>query len=116
MGAGLAIRFAHLGLPFTVTKYGGSMLWALMIYWIVSTLLPRWRPSVAGFAAGILATAIEIFKLYRSPAMDAFRLTLPGALLLGRIFSIEDIAAYWVVICGGVLLDRVFRHTLAVQS
>ena len=43
VAAGLAIRFAPLGLPSFVTKYGGSTLWALMIYWIVSTLLPRWR-------------------------------------------------------------------------
>jgi len=41
--AGLAIRFAHLELPLCVVKYGGSMLWALMIYWIVSSLLPLWR-------------------------------------------------------------------------
>ena len=32
--AGLVLRLVPLGLPQAMTKYGGSMLWALMIYWI----------------------------------------------------------------------------------
>ena len=36
----LVVRFAPLGLPQFVVKYGGSTLWALMVYWIVSALLP----------------------------------------------------------------------------
>jgi hypothetical protein len=111
--AGLAIRFAHLGLPAAVVKYGGSMLWALAIYWIVSWFVPRvlgsWRLPAASLAAGILATAIEFFKLYHSPGMDAFRLTLPGILILGRIFSGWDILAYWVAIAAGTILDARLR-------
>ncbi len=45
VAGGLAVRFAHVGLPPFVTKYGGSTLWALTVYWIVSTLLPSWRRS-----------------------------------------------------------------------
>lgn len=33
IAAGLAVRLAPLGLPLFVVKYGGSMLWALMVYW-----------------------------------------------------------------------------------
>src|ERR1035438_4729249 len=85
--AGLTARLVPLGLPAFVVKYAGSTLWALMIYWIVSTLLPMWRlPSVA-LISGFIATAVEFFKLYHSPGMEAFRLTLPGMLLLGRYFS-----------------------------
>jgi len=82
VGAGLAIRFVPLGLPYFVVKYGGSMFWALMIYWIVSTLLCH------------------------APALDAFRLTLPGILLLGRFFSVWDIVAYWLAISIGAIIDR----------
>ncbi len=84
--AGLAVRMAPLGLPTVLVKYGGSMLWAVMIYWVVSTALARWRLPVVGLAAGAVATAVEFFKLYHSPGMDAFRLTLPGMILLGRYF------------------------------
>jgi hypothetical protein len=106
---GLAIRFGSLGLPYFMVKYGGSALWALMIYWIVSTIAFRWRVSTCAIAAGIIATAVEFFKLYHSPAMDAFRLTLPGVLLFGRFFSVWDIAAYWMAIFVGALLDKRLR-------
>ena len=87
--AGLALRLAPLGLPRFVSKYGGSILWALMIYWIVSTLLPLLHVTTAALAAGAIAAAVELIKLYRSPGMDAFRQTLPGMLLLGRYFSVK---------------------------
>lgn len=103
--AGIAVRFAPLGLPQFVVKYAGSMLWALMIYWIVSTLVPRWRVVNAALMACMVATGVELFKLYRSPGMDAFRVTLPGMLLLGRYFSVWDIAAYWLAIVVAAFLD-----------
>jgi hypothetical protein len=109
IAAGLAIRFAPLGLPAVVVKYGGSMLWALMIYWIVSTLLPLGRSLAVVSLAGVLATAVEFIKLYHSPSLDAFRLTLPGIVLLGRFFSVWDIVAYWLAISVGALIDKVMR-------
>jgi hypothetical protein len=107
--AGLAIRFGRLGLPQVVAKYGGSALWALMIYWIVSTLLLRRRIPVCVLFAGLIATAVEFLKLYHTPALDSFRLTLPGILLLGRLFSPWDIVAYWVAVWAGALLDSRLR-------
>ena len=94
IAAGLTFRLAPLGLPAFVVKYAGSTLWALMIYWIASTLLSTWRLALVALIAGSIATAVEFFKLYHSPGMDAFRLTLPGMLLLGRYFSVWDIVAY----------------------
>jgi len=111
MISGLVIRFVHFGLPPIVVKYGGSMLWSLMIYWIVSSLLQSSRLcSVALLAAGI-TTSVEFFKLYHTPALDAFRLTLPGILLLGRFFSAWDILAYWLAISAGVLMDMRIRSS-----
>ena len=109
---GLVIRFVHFGLPPVVVKYGGSMLWALMIYWIVSTLLPSLRLCAVALLTAGITTAVEFFKLYHSPALDAFRLTLPGILLLGRFFSAWDSLAYWIAIAAGVLLDRRIRSSL----
>ena len=109
IAAGLTLRLAHLGLPFVVTKYGGSFLWALMIYWIVSTLCPRWPIPRAALAAGVIATTVELFKLYHAPWLDTFRLTLTGALLLGRIFSIWDLIFYALAITAGALADHMIR-------
>jgi hypothetical protein len=108
--AGLMVRLVPLGLPAFVVKYAGSMLWAVMIYWIVSMVLGSWRLPVVALIAGLIATSVEFFKLYHSPGLDAFRLTLPGILLLGRYFSVWDIAAYWIAICGGALLDGRIRR------
>jgi hypothetical protein len=112
MMGGLAIRFASLGLPFVVAKYGGSMLWGLMIYWIVSALLPSRRLLAVGLVTASIATAVELFKLFHAPALDAFRLSLPGILLLGRTFSVWDILAYWLAIGAGVFADRRIRAAL----
>jgi hypothetical protein len=108
--AGLTVRLVPLGLPASVVKYGGSTLWALMIYWIVSTLSPTLRLLTAALLSGCIATAVEFFKLYHSPGMDAFRLTLPGMLLLGRYFSVWDIVAYWMAISVGALIDMRMRR------
>jgi len=110
IAAGLTLRMAPLGLPQFVVKYGGSTMWALMIYWLVTTLLPAVRIPTAALAAGMLAMAVEFFKLYRSPGVDAFRATLAGTLLLGRYFSFKDIVAYWIAIAAGALADARLRR------
>ena len=110
---GLAIRFVPLGLPAPVVKYGGSMLWALMVYWIASTLLRRRQVLLVAIISGSVATAVEFFKLYRVPELDAFRLTLAGILVLGRVFSAWDILAYWVAIGIGAGIDLSIRQRTA---
>jgi glycerol uptake facilitator-like aquaporin len=88
-------------------------MWALMIYWLVTTLLSAMRVATAAMVAGAIATAVEFLKLYRSPWMDAFRGTLAGALLLGRYFSWKDIIAYWIAIVLGAFLDwRIWRRSV----
>jgi len=109
IATGLALRLTHLGLPFVVVKYGGSMLWALMIYWIVSTLRPGWMIARAALASCLIASAVELFKLCHTPWLDAFRLTLPGTLLLGRVFSVWDLAAYVLAVLGGAWADNRMR-------
>lgn len=109
VAAGIAVRFAPLHLPSAIVKYGGSMLWALLIYWLVSTGLPRWPAHRAALLAAAIAASVEFFKLYRSPQIDAFRGTLPGILILGRYFSLWDILAYWIAIALGAWADPRLR-------
>jgi Protein of unknown function (DUF2809) len=109
--SGLALRGYGLrvGLPAPIVKYGGSILWAAMVYFFVAMVAQAWsRRSIALIAASI-AVGVELFRLVHTPWLDAFRLTLPGALLLGRIFSPWDILAYGVEIGLGSLLDRLAR-------
>jgi hypothetical protein len=107
--AGLVVRMVPLDLSPLVVKYGGSMLWALAIYWLVSTFLPRSGLFASAMISGLIATAVEFLKLYHAPDLEAFRYTLPGTLLLGSIFSFSDIAAYWFAVSVGAILDTQFR-------
>jgi len=113
IAAGLALRLTHLGLPFVLVKYGGSFLWALMIYWIVSGLRPRWPVARCAVVSLAIACAVELFKLYKTPWLDSFRLTLPGALLLGRVFSGLDLLVYACAIGAGAVADRAIRSRSA---
>ena len=106
--SGLALRGygSGLGLPALIVKYGGSMLWATMVFFLVAMAAPvRSRWSVALMSAAI-AVCVELFRLVHAPWLDAFRLTMAGALLLGRIFSLWNLLAYGVGIALGMLLDR----------
>jgi len=78
-------------------------------YWLVSTVAGRWSPIRSGLTAGVIAVAVECLKLYRTPALDAFRHTLAGIILLGRVFSIADLVVYGLAIVCGVVIDQMIR-------
>jgi len=113
---GLIVRMAPLGLPYVVTKYGGSMLWAVALYWLLGALLPNLRPQKLVVVALIVSAGLEFTRLWHTPATNAFRLTLAGKLLLGRIFSLKNIAAYWVAIGFTASIDYLFRRADAPKA
>jgi uncharacterized protein DUF2809 len=104
---GLSLRaFGRgLGLPGGIVEYGGSVLWAMMVLFLVAALHPRLsRPRLALLAMAI-AVGVELIRLVHTPWLDDFRLTLAGALLLGRIFSLWNLVAYAAGIAPGVVID-----------
>lgn len=105
MLAGLILRLIPLGLPYPLVKWGGSVLWAAMVYWLLAALLPYARVTTVILTAGVVAGLVESVRLYHSPGLDAFRLTLAGVLLLGRVFSWWHLVAYWAAIAVVSLLD-----------
>jgi len=115
---GLALRtFGFgLGLPSFVVKYGGSALWATMVFFPVAmTGSNLSRGRIASIAASI-AVGVELFRLVHTPWLNDFRLTMAGALLLGRIFSPWNVLAYGVGIIFGMLLDRFGSQTPQKQD
>src|SRR5258708_30299072 len=86
---GLAVRLLPLHLPWFLYKYLGSTLWAAALYWFLATLLPKLRPIMLATVAITVATAVELTRLIPIAPIDAFRLTLPGQILLGRYFSLK---------------------------
>jgi len=69
-----------------------------MVYWIGAAILPSWRPAKLAVAACGVAAIVELSRLLHTPGLDAFRISLAGQLLLGRFFSLKDIAVYWLAI------------------
>ncbi|UPJ67978.1 DUF2809 domain-containing protein [Bradyrhizobium sp. 191] len=115
---GLSLRWYGfpLGLPAFVVKYGGSLLWATMVFLLVGVVLPRLSRMQIAAIAVIIAIIVEFSRLVHSPWLDAFRLTAAGALLLGRIFSLWNLVAYLIGIVVGICLDsRVARNRIQHQ-
>jgi hypothetical protein len=108
IACGLALRrFGFgLGLPSSVVKYGGSMLWGTMVFFLVAILARHWSRARIAVISAAIAIGVELFRLVHAPWLDGFRLTAAGALLLGRIFSPWDMLAYGAGIGFGILLDR----------
>ena len=104
--SGLALRLLPMHLPFLITKYGGSALWALLVYFLLVASLPRVEPLRVAMLAAAVAFLVELSRLHHSPAEDAFRLTLAGRLLLGRVFSVWNLLAYWTAIALAAASDR----------
>jgi hypothetical protein len=103
---GLALRGfgLGLGLPSFFVKYGGSLLWGAMVSFLVAMAAPRLSRWQVALVSAAIATGVELFRLVHAPWLDAFRLTLAGALLLGRIFSAWNLFAY----AAGIVLAWLF--------
>jgi Protein of unknown function (DUF2809). len=104
---GLALRKfgLGLGLPSGLVKYGGSMLWGTMVFFLVAIAAPgqsHWRIALISV---LLAVCVELFRLVHTPWLDDFRLTTLGALLLGRVYSPWNMLAYVCGIVLGITLD-----------
>ncbi len=103
LGIGWRLLPLHLA-PFAY-KWGGSLLWGVMVYFLTAAAFPRFGPLRSALLAGVVATLVELSRLHHTPALDACRLTLVGKLLLGRVFSLWDIAAYWAAIAACARAD-----------
>jgi Protein of unknown function (DUF2809) len=105
---GLAVRFLPLHLPWFLYKYLGSILWAIALYWLLATLLPKLHARAVATLAITIATLLELSRLIPIAPIDAFRLTFAGQILLGRYFSLKNIAAYLLAIALAATFDHLF--------
>lgn len=92
IGLGLMLRLVPWGLPLGVHHIGGGLLWGAMLYLVGASIRPRsWRRHHVATAALLVVAIVEGGRLIRTPALDQFRATLAGQLLLGRIFNLRNI-------------------------
>lgn len=112
MVSGLVWRLVPMGLPGFFLNYGGGVLWGAMVLLIVGAVTDDARWWFTPVVAGAIALAAELFRLYHAPALDAFRTTLAGALLLGRIFNPWNVVAYWLGIALALPLQRMLGRSM----
>lgn len=103
----LGIGWRMLPLPRLAWKYGGSFLWAVMVYWLVVALLPRLRPRYALLIAATVALGVELSRLIHVPWLDDFRDTTLGKLVLGKYFNLKNVVVYWAGIAAAAIVDRI---------
>ena len=105
MLVGLASRRFRQHLPSFIGQYSGDVLWALMLFLVVSLVLAR-RPLFLRYIISlILAFAVEVSQLYHAPWIDSIRNTTLGGLVLGFGFLWSDLVCYLVGIAAGALIE-----------
>ena len=102
---GLASRRFGQHLPAFFGEYSGDVLWALMLFLIVSFVLAG-RPILQRCIVSlVLAFAVEVSQLYHVPWIDRIRNTTLGGLVLGFGFLWTDLVCYLVGITVGALTE-----------
>lgn len=116
MLVGLASRRYRPHLPSFIGEYSGDVLWALMLFWIVSFLLAG-RPLVQRCVISlVIALAVELSQLYHAPWIDGIRSTTLGGLVLGFGFLWSDLVCYFVGISAGAFTERTVQRQREKQE
>jgi hypothetical protein len=107
---GLVIHFAGTALSPRVRDFLGDALWAMMMVWWVSALLPGARLIARATTALAISWAVEFSQIYQTPTLDALRDTTLGRLVLGSGFDARDLIAYFVGVVAAVALETRIRQ------
>ena len=105
IGTGLASRKYQAYLPRVIGKYGGDMLWALMVFFIIGFLLKKQSITKVSIIALLFSFAIELSQLYHAPWIDQVRKTIIGRLALGQGFLWSDLICYMLGILTGIAIE-----------
>lgn len=100
IGCGLASRRWSV-----VPAWVGDLLWATMVFFVLSTLAPALTRSIRALIALTISYLVEFSQLYRADWIDRIRSTGPGHLVLGQGFSWTDLVAYVGGVCLAALVD-----------
>jgi hypothetical protein len=94
IGAGLATRRNPDWFPAPIAEYGGDVLWAMMMFWIVAIIWRSWPTIRIATVAIAISIAVELSQLYRAEWIETIRAGRAGALVLGSGFLWSDLVCY----------------------
>lgn len=98
-------------LPEIISLYSGDILWALMVFLIISFIFNKKSTIFTISWAIIFSYSIEISQLYHEPWIDAMRNTTLGGLILGFGFLWSDLVCYTIGILIGIVIDIIINKT-----
>jgi hypothetical protein len=84
----------------------GDALWACMIYWWISVVAPGARPSRRAAGAIAVCWIVELSQMLDIEALNGWRRTTLGHLVLGSDFDTRDLFAYTGGVFVAALLGR----------
>ncbi len=94
----------------------GDALWAAMIASLVSIAAPRQRVLMRCAAALLICYAVEFSQLVHAPALDRFRGTRIGHLMLGSDFDARDLFAYAIGVLAFGAADYAMARLVARRA
>ena len=93
-------------LPDFLYSYLGDALYALMFFFIIGFLFPKFSAIKVALIALSFCFAIELSQLYHAEWIDTIRQTRIGGLVLGFGFLWSDLLSYTVGAAVGAFLER----------
>ena len=115
--AGLLSRQLRSSLPDFLSQYAGDTLWGLMVFLLISAIIPSYRALLRAKLSLAVAFAVEFSQLYKASWIEEIRQTTLGGLILGFGFLWSDLVCYSLGIAAGVIMTHVHdRSTNPTQD
>ena len=111
IACGLAVHIGGNALSPALRDILGDMLWAVMLFWWVSVLVPARSTMIRGSLALAGCFAVEASQLVHAPMLDAMRRTTAGHLVLGSGFDPRDLMAYTGGVVAAVIVETAWRRS-----
>lgn len=95
-----------------IPKWLGDILWGLMVFCIMGFIYRDKSTLNNALLAVVFSKVVELAKLYHAPWIDAFRYTAMGGLLLGYVFSWQNILCYLIGIGVGYVGEYWWKNNV----
>jgi hypothetical protein len=103
---GLFVRLKKQWFPDVVNLYLGDILYAFMMFYIVSFFAVSKNRNTSAVIALAICFCIEASQLYHADWINTVRQTIPGKLVLGAGFLWSDILAYSIGVFLALIVDK----------
>lgn len=116
MSLGLLSRKFVDYFPDIINMFLGDSLWALMVYFLIRTILIKFSINRVALISILVCFSIEFSQLYHGLWIEAVRRTTLGGLILGYGFLWSDLIAYLLGIVVGIIIDKFIKKYTSRSS